>query len=189
MKAPLSWLREYVDVSETPAVLAEQLPMLGLGVESVEQAGDEVVFDLEIASNRPDLLSLIGIAREMAAWRRRDVRLPEDRLDEHDPAASTLTAVQIADAGLCPRYIAHVITGVTVGPSPAWLASRLEAAGVRPINNIVDATNYVMMEWGQPQHAFDLDTLAERRIVVRPAAAGERLVTLDGLERELDPQM
>lgn len=189
MKAPLSWLREYVDVSETPAVLAEQLPMLGLGVESVEQAGDEVVFDLEIASNRPDLLSLIGIAREMAAWRRRDVRLPEDRLDEHDPAASTLTAVQIADAGLCPRYIAHVITGVTVGPSPAWLASRLEAAGVRPINNIVDATNYVMLEWGQPQHAFDLDTLAERRIVVRPAAAGERLVTLDGVTRELDPQM
>jgi phenylalanyl-tRNA synthetase beta chain len=189
MKAPLSWLREYVDVSETPAVLAEQLPMLGLGVESVEQAGDEVVFDLEIASNRPDLLSLIGIAREMAAWRRRDVRLPEDRLDEHDPAASTLTAVQIADAGLCPRYIAQVITGVTVGPSPAWLASRLEAAGVRPINNIVDATNYVMLEWGQPQHAFDLDTLAERRIVVRPAAAGERLVTLDGVTRELDPQM
>jgi len=189
MKAPLSWLREYVDVSETPAVLAEQLPMLGLGVESVEQAGDEVVFDLEIASNRPDLLSLIGIAREMAAWRRRDVRLPEDRLEEHDPAASTLTAVQIADAGLCPRYVAHVITGVTVGPSPAWLASRLEAAGVRPINNIVDATNYVMLEWGQPQHAFDLDTLAERRIVVRPAAAGERLVTLDGLERDLDPQI
>ncbi len=189
MKAPLSWLRDYVEVSETPAMLAEQLPMLGLGVESVEQAGDEVVFDLEIASNRPDLLSLIGIAREMAAWGRRDVRLPDERFDEHDPAASTLTAVQIADAGLCPRYIVHVITGVTVGPSPAWLASRLEAAGVRPINNIVDATNYVMLEWGQPQHAFDLDTLTEQRIVVRPAAAGERLVTLDGATRDLDPQM
>jgi phenylalanyl-tRNA synthetase beta chain len=191
MKTPLSWLRAYVDVPETPEVLAEQLPMLGLGVESVEPAAggnDDAVFDFEIASNRPDLLSLIGIAREMAAWRRRDVRLPDDALDEHDPPASMLTSVQIIDPDLCPRYVAHVITGVTVRPSPAWLTTRLEAAGVRPINNIVDATNYVMLEWGQPQHAFDLDTLTERRIVVRPAAAGETLVTLDGVTRELDPQ-
>lgn len=188
MKTPLSWLRAYVDVPETPEVLVEQLPMLGLGVESVERVGDDAVFDFEIASNRPDLLSLIGIAREMAAWRRRDVRLPDDTLDEHDPPASTLTSVQITDPDLCPRYVAHVITSVTVRPSPAWLTARLEAAGVRPINNIVDATNYVMVEWGQPQHAFDLDTLTERRIVVRPAAAGETLVTLDGVTRDLDPQ-
>ena len=188
MKTPLSWLRGYVDIPETPDVLAELLPMLGLGVESVDGAGDDAVFDFEIASNRPDLLSLIGLAREMAAWRRHDVRLPEDRLDEHDPAASTLTSVQITDAALCARYVAHVISGVTVGPSPAWLTARLEAAGVRPINNIVDATNYVMLEWGQPQHAFDLDTLTEHRIVVRPARAGEQLVTLDGVTRDLDAQ-
>ncbi len=189
MKAPLSWLREYVAVPEAAEALVEQLPMLGLGVESVEQVGGDAVVDLEIASNRPDLLSLIGIARELAAAHRRDVRLPEDRLDEHDPPAATVTSVEITDPDLCARYIAHVISGVSVQPSPAWLATRLEAVGVRPVNNIVDATNYVMFEWGQPLHAFDMDTLAERRIVVRPGGPGERLVTLDGVSRDLDRQM
>lgn len=189
MRAPLSWLREYVDIGEAVERLVERLPMLGLGVERVEEAGGDDVLDLEIASNRPDLLSLIGIAREFAAWGRRDVRLPPDRLDEVDPPASTVAAVEIADASLCPRYIAHVITGVSVRPSPAGIAARLEAAGIRPINNVVDATNYVMLEWGQPLHAFDLDTLIERRIVVRRAAGGERLVTLDGVTRDLDPEV
>ncbi len=189
MRAPLSWLREYVDIAEPVEKLVEHLPMLGLGVERVEEAGGDDVLDLEIASNRPDLLGLIGIAREFAAWGRQDVRLPPDRLDEVDPRASTVAAVEIADASLCPRYIAHVITGVSVRPSPARIAARLEAAGIRPINNVVDATNYVMLEWGQPLHAFDLDTLTGRRVIVRRAAAGERLVTLDGVTRDLDPDV
>ncbi len=189
MRAPLSWLREYVDIGEPVERLVEHLPMLGLGVERVEEGDSDDVLDLEIASNRPDLLSLIGIAREFAAWGRQDVRLPPDHLDEVDPPASTAAAVEIADASLCPRYIAHVITGVTIRSSPTKIASRLEAAGIRPINNVVDATNYVMLEWGQPLHAFDLDTLIERRIVVRRAAAGERLVTLDGVARVLDPEV
>ncbi len=194
MRALLSWLREYVDITDPVEVLVEQLPMLGLGVEAVERLGGDAVLDLEIASNRPDLLGLIGIARELAAWRRRDVRLPPDDLsaddgDESHPAAAAVTLVEITDPALCSRYVAHVITDVTVGPPPPQMASRLEAAGLRPINAIVDATNYVMLEWGQPLHAFDLDTLDERRIVVRPARAGEHLVTLDGVTRSLDPEM
>jgi phenylalanyl-tRNA synthetase beta chain len=186
---PLSWLREFVDIPWPLEELLELLPMLGLGVERAEPMRDEVILDLETASNRPDLLSLIGVARELAAWGRREVRLPPDGVEEHDPPASSLASVEIADARLCPRYIAHVITGVVVGPSPAPIAARLDAAGIRPINNVVDATNYVMMEWGQPLHAFDLETLAEHRIVVRPARPGETLVTLDGVLRELDPEM
>jgi len=187
MRVVLSWLRDYVEVTDNPDTLAEQLPMLGLGVDAVERLADgDAIFDLEIASNRPDLLSLIGIAREYAAWRRREVHLPNDAVAEVDPPAATVTAVEIADSVLCPRYVAHVMTGAAIAPSPAWLTARLEASGIRPTNAVVDATNYVMLEWGQPLHAFDLDTLAERRIVVRRAAAGERLVTLDGVARDLD---
>ncbi|MBI3998095.1 MAG: phenylalanine--tRNA ligase subunit beta [Armatimonadetes bacterium] len=189
MRVLLSWLQEYVDITDPPEVLAEQLPMLGLGVETWERGDGDVIFDLEIASNRPDLLSLIGIARELAAWRRRQVRLPVDTLEETDPPCHERGAVEIVDPVLCPRYVAHVISDVTVGPSPPEIASRLEAAGIRPINNVVDATNYAMLEWGHPLHAFDLETLADHRIVVRPAAPGEALVTLDGIQRSLDPAM
>jgi phenylalanyl-tRNA synthetase beta chain len=189
MGIPLSWLREFVDLPHSVGDLLELLPMLGLGVERAEPAGDDLVLDLETASNRPDLLSLIGVARELAAWNRSAVRLPSDAIEEHDPPAAALASVHIAESRLCPRYVAHVITGVRVGPSPAPIAARLEAAGIRPINNVVDATNYVMLEWGQPLHGFDLDTLANHEIVVRPARAGETLVTLDGVVRDLDPQM
>jgi phenylalanyl-tRNA synthetase beta chain len=190
MRVPLSWLREFITIDDSPGALAEHLPMLGFGhVEGAEGAGGEEVLELEIASNRPDLLSLIGIAHELAAWSREEVRLPPDVLDEVDPPAAAATSVEIADATLCPRYIAHVIEGVRVGPSPAPVAARLEAAGIRPINNVVDATNYVMLEWGQPLHAFDMETLEGRRIVVRPAAYGEELVTLDGVRRALDPEV
>jgi len=189
MRVPLSWLREYVDVPETLGELVEHLPMLGLGVDGVEEAGGDPVLDLEIASNRPDLLGLVGVARELAAWGRREVRLPPDELEEGDPPAASVTAVEIADPGLCPRYVAHVIDGVRIGPSPPQVVHRLEAAGIRPINNVVDATNYVMLEWGQPLHAFDMETLAGPRIIVRPARPAETLVTLDGAARTLDPDI
>lgn len=189
MRAPLSWLREYVELPEPAEALVERLPMLGIGVEGVDRAGGDLVLDLEIASNRPDLLSMIGIARELAAWGGCDVHLPADDLDEVDPSADSMAGVEIADASLCPRYVAHVITGITVGSSPPAIAARLEAAGIRPVNAVVDATNYVMLEWGQPLHAFDLDSLEGRRIIVRSAAAGEYLVTLDGVGRTLDPAM
>jgi phenylalanyl-tRNA synthetase beta chain len=189
MRVPLAWLREFVDVDETVEAMAERLPMLGLGIDRVEGAGADAVFDLEIASNRPDLLSLVGIAREIAAWTRREVRLPPDDLPAGGAPARVAAAVEIADPSRCARYVAHVITGVRVGPSPARVAARLEAAGIRPINNVVDATNYAMLEWGQPLHAFDLEALEGRRIVVRAARPDESLVTLDGVTRPLDPSV
>lgn len=187
MRAPIRWLRDYVDLPESAEALAERLPMLGLGVEEVLGSGDDAVLDLEIAYNRPDLLGLIGIAHEIAAWGRREIRLPDAEPSWSEAAGLPSVPVEIDDPALCPRYIACLITGVTVEASPPAIASRLEAAGIRPINSVVDATNYVMLEWGQPLHAFDWDSLVGGRIVVRLARGDERLVTLDGVERSLDP--
>ena len=188
MKVLLSWLREYVDVPYRVDELAERLPMLGLGIESVERAGDDAVVDLEIAANRGDLMSVAGVARELAAAARTDVKAAQARVVESAAPIGELTRVEVTDATLCPRFTARMIVDVTVGPSPSWLARRLEACGIRAINNIVDVTNYVMLELGQPMHAFDYDRLVEGRLVVRMAAPGERLTTLDGVERTLDAE-
>src|SRR5690606_18104358 len=139
--------------------------------------------------NRPDCLSVIGVAREVAAMAGGRVRLPRLPIQELQDPVEQATSVEVADPDLCLRYTARVLRGVQVGPSPAWLAQRLRVAGMRPINNVVDITNFVMWEWGQPLHAFDYDRLAEGRIVVRRARPGERLVTLDGVERALETDM
>src|SRR5262249_29722414 len=131
----------------------------------------------------------VGIAREVAALTGARFEVPAAAVTESDPRASSVAAVEIEAPDLCPRFGARVITGLTVGPSPPWLAQRLRAVGLRPISNVVDVTNYVMWELGQPLHAFDLDRVAENRIVVRRARPGERLITLDGQERVLEPDM
>lgn len=147
------------------------------------------VLELDLTPNRGDCLSLIGVAREVAALQGTRLRLPRVRLTESDPPAAERAAVTIEAPEACPRYAARVVEGVAVGPSPFWLQERLLSVGMRPINNIVDVTNFVMLECGQPLHAFDLDRLEEQRIVVRPARAGERFVTLDGKERTLEEGM
>ena len=147
----------------------------------------ETVLELEVTPNRPDCLSLIGIAREVAALYGTQLRKPELKLAEAGRPVAELTRVAVEDATGCPRYTARILTGVKIGPSPAWMQKRLELAGVRAINNVVDITNYVMLECGHPLHAFDQPLLAEGRIVVRRAQAGEKMKTLDGLERELTP--
>ncbi len=144
----------------------------------------ETVLDLEITPNRPDCLSIIGIARELAALYRRPLRYPP--FDFQDSVEAVPPSVEVCDADLCPRYTARVLRGLQVGPSPDWMRRRLEHAGVRPISNLVDVTNYVMLELGHPLHAFDLARLAGGRIVVRRAIGGERIRTLDGVERALD---
>ena len=149
----------------------------------------ETVLELEVTPNRPDCLSLIGIARELAAVYRRPLRIPAVALAESGPAVDTLARVEVEDAQGCPRYTARVVSGVKVGPSPAWMQKRLQLAGIRAINNLVDITNYVMLECGQPLHAFDRDLLRDGRIVVRRARAGERMTTLDGIDRELGDAM
>lgn len=170
---------------------ADTIMVLNGGVEpgtpAAEILGEEdVVIEINVTPNRPDCLGLIGVAREVSVLARTTLRKPDIRLQETGPPVRGLAAVEIVDADLCPRYTARIVRGVRVGPSPWWLVQRLEAAGVRAINNIVDVTNYVMLETGQPLHAFDFTRLAGGRIIVRRAAEGERFVTLDEREHVLD---
>ena len=146
----------------------------------------ETVLDLEITPNRPDCLCMIGIAREVAAMYGVPLKLPAIEFTEAGAPASASTRVDVEDTDGCPRYTARILRGVKIGPSPAWMKRRLEAAGVRSINNVVDITNYVMLECGQPLHAFDQTLLREGRIVVRRARAGDQLATLDGIGRPLN---
>lgn len=149
---------------------------------------DDVVLDVEVTPNRPDCLCVVGIAREIAAAKGRRLRLPDCSVPEEGPKALEIASVEIRAPDLCFRYVARVLVDLRVGPSPFWLRRWLSLAGLRPINNIVDATNFVMWELGQPLHAFDLDRLEERRIVVRRAETGETLTTLDGVRRSLAPE-
>ncbi len=150
---------------------------------------DEVL-ELEITPNRPDCLSMIGIAREVSAVFGLPLVIPMPQVDEEEePTIAEMAGVAIEDADLCSRYTARVIRGVAIAPAPLWMQIRLRAAGIRPISNVVDITNYVMWECGQPLHAFDANRIHEARIIVRRARRGERIVTLDGVERELDPEM
>ena len=166
-------------------VLPEDAPV---GVPLAEYLGD-VVLDLEVTPNRPDCLSVLGIAREVAAFTDKEVREPEISYPEEGDAIEGLVSVEIADPSLCPRYTASVIQGVTVGPSPQWMQDRLLKAGQRPINNVVDVTNYVLLEYGQPLHTFDYTTLQQGKIIVRPARDGESFVTLDETKHTLRPPM
>ncbi|MEW5725121.1 MAG: phenylalanine--tRNA ligase subunit beta [Thermodesulfobacteriota bacterium] len=147
------------------------------------------IFEIGVTPNRPDCLCVLGVAREVAGLLGRPLRYPRPDLTEADERIEDLTSVKVLDPDHCPRYVARVIREVKIGPSPFWMRSRLAAAGVRSINNIVDITNFVLMEMGQPLHAFDMDRLEERRIVVRLARTGDRFTTLDGTERIMGPEM
>jgi phenylalanyl-tRNA synthetase beta chain len=212
MRLLVSWVREFVDVRATPDQIAERLALRGFEVASVDPlSGGDAVIDFEVTANRPDCLSVVGLAREIATAydlplaRRIEPGAPPPfadievlGADDLDAARETLgpaycgasddLRVTIEDAELCPRYCAAV-ADVTATTTPDWMAQRLEASGVRPISPIVDVTNYVLMELGHPMHAFDLDALAGREIRVRRAHNGESLTTLDGVARNLDIDM
>ena len=161
-----------------------------LGAPLTQYLGlDDAILEIEVTPNRPDALSVVGVAREVAALTGAPFRFPQIAVREGETEAAMLATVEILDPDLCPRYAARVITGLTVKPSPPWLAQRLRSVGLRPINNLVDVTNYVLWELGQPLHAFDYDTIAKHAIVVRRAQPGERLRTLDGQDRALEPDM
>jgi phenylalanyl-tRNA synthetase beta chain len=186
MKASYNWLREYCEFDLPAHELAERLSHSGLNVESYEPRGDDWILDVEVKANRPDCLGHVGIAREVAAITGSELQLPPAELQEQaDRAATDSVSVQVAAPGLCPRYTARVVEGIAVGPSPNWVRQRLETCGIRPVNNVVDATNYVLLECAQPLHAFDLARIRERRIVVRRAEPGEVITTIDGTEHEL----
>jgi len=158
------------------------------GMPLADFLGD-MVLDLEVTPNRPDLLSVIGVAREVAALNRQRVSIPEPSFEAQGAPIEEQISVEIADPDLCPRYCASLITGVDIGDSPEWLKQRLTNAGMRPINNIVDVTNYVMLEYGQPLHGFDYNKIKDKRIIVRRARDGEVIVSLDGVERNLTRDM
>src|SRR5438094_1371668 len=162
--------------------------------EYLGRASGDVVYDLEVTPNRPDLNSVIGIAREISAVTGNPLKIPECRVPSSEFRVQDLIAVRIEDAELCPRYVARVVRGVRIGSSPDWLRSTLEKVGVRSINNVVDVTNYVMLETGQPLHTFDYRLMAKGAndkptIVIRRANAGEKFTTLDGQERTLTREM
>jgi len=189
MQFSINWLKTYVDIEEKPEVLADALTMHGLAVDGIQPAGDDYILDLDITINRPDCMSFLGVAREIAAIYGRSLRDPPLTLEEGSEQSDHLTSVRIDAAELCPRYCCRIIKDIEVAPSPAWLQDRLRSIGLAPINNIVDITNFVLFETGQPLHVFDFDKLHKQRIVVRKAEKGEKLATIDGEDRELDADM
>ncbi len=189
MKVLYNWLKEFTELTAPAEEVRARLSMAGIPVDAIDDSPAGPVLDAELFMNRPDCMGHLGIAREVAAIYRLRLKSVNPKLKEAAEKAEAATRVEIECPELCGRYTARVLRGVKVAPSPDWLRQRLEALGQNSINNVVDATNYVMLELGHPLHAFDLDTIAEQRIVVRRAGAGEKMKTLDGIERKLTSEM
>jgi phenylalanyl-tRNA synthetase beta chain len=192
VKVSYGWLKDFVDIKISPKELADKLTMAGLEVVSLQElegaSGRDFVLEIEITSNRPDWLSIAGVAREISAitgLRFKATRLPAKMKIKGLKQAE----ISVADKKDCPLYSAMIIAGVKVGPSPEWMKKRLEALGCRSVNNIVDITNYILFETGQPLHAFDLDKLSRQSINVRRGRAGEKIMTIDGQQRSLDQEV
>lgn len=191
MKFTFNWLKEFVTFSGAPERLAELLTMAGLEVESLTPLREpntdkqDWLFEVGVTPNRGDCLGIIGIAREVAALAEETLRFPASSAAKKAPATNKRISLKIEDPNLCARYSARIVDDLQVAPSPGWMRYRLEACGIRAINNVVDITNYVMLETGQPLHAFDLDRLEAKEIIVRAAGADKKFTTLDGVEREL----
>ncbi|MFQ6676473.1 MAG: phenylalanine--tRNA ligase subunit beta, partial [Fidelibacterota bacterium] len=182
MIVAIDWLTDFVDIDVTPGELADLLTNGAL--ETVPVSGGEAL-DVEIMPNRPDCMSHVGVAREIALLTGKKLRTPKVELKESGGRTADVVSVDIRDPGACPRYACRVVKNVAVGPSPSWMVDRLAATGIRSVNNVVDISNYVLMELGHPLHVFDLSLVKENRIVVRMGKKGDTLVTLDGERREL----
>jgi phenylalanyl-tRNA synthetase beta chain len=189
MRISKNWLKDFIDVDLSVSRLIDTLNTIGLLVDSWEERGDDVLLELETYANRPDTLGHLGVARELAAAL--DLPLKEQNwpLSELDELSSDSVDIEIYDDDLCPRYCGIVVKGVDVGPSPEWLADKVEAMGLSPINNVVDVSNYVLFTTAQPIHMFDLSKLAGRKIIVRKAKKGEPFRSLEGEDVSLSPEM
>ncbi len=191
MKLTLNWLKEFVAFTGTPEELARLLTMAGLEVESLSSLREpdtnreDWLLEIAVTPNRGDCLGIAGIAREVAALSGAELKAMATLPSKKSSQPGKRVAIQIVDAHLCPRYSAQIIDNLSIAESPLWLRHRLEACGIRAINHVVDVTNYVMLETGQPLHAFDWDQLPEKSIVVRPAGELEKFTTLDGVTRDL----
>jgi len=180
-----NWLTEYVTLPKSVDELTDRLTMSGLNLEGVESVDGDLAIDLEVTSNRPDCLGHIGVAREVAVLYGEKLSIPTADVSETDTSCSSAVTVQIDCDDLCHEYHARVIQGIRIGPSPDWLKNRLQTVGINSVNNVVDVTNYVMLECGQPLHAFDIDKLNGNSVIVRQAAAGEKITAIDQREYEL----
>jgi len=181
MRVTYNWLKQFLpDLHASPEKVAETLTFIGFEMERFEKIGSDWAYDVDVTSNRPDCLSVLGLARELSAALGVPLKTADASPRFSEICTTELTSVEVVDTELCPHYSAHLILGVEVKPSPQWLVNALSAIGVRPVNNVVDATNFVTMELGQPLHAFDFDRLYERRIVVRRAKSGEEIRAIDG---------
>ncbi|HTT32295.1 MAG TPA: phenylalanine--tRNA ligase beta subunit-related protein, partial [Methylomirabilota bacterium] len=187
MKVVYSWLKDFVDVTAAPQELASRLALSGTNIGSIETGAHGAVIDAEVSSNRPDCLGHYGIAREVAAIYKLPLKHVSPKPPESAAKACDAVQVEIQAPELCGRFTARVIRNVKIQPSPKWLKDRLEACGVASISNVVDISNYVMLELGHALHTFDYDKVRDRKIVVRPAKPAEKMRTLDGVEREFDP--
>ena len=189
MRISLNWLKEFVPIPDDASGLSEKLARAGFAVDAMEEIADDIILDLDITTNRGDCLSHLGVAREVATLYGKKASQPRFEVGEINRTAAAAFSISITDEDLCRRYCGRYIEGVTMGKSPDWLVRRIEAVGIRAINNVADITNYVLMELGHPLHAFDADALAEGQIIVRRGELDETLTTLDGAKRELDPSM
>ena len=185
MLVPISWLKDYVEINETDEKLAETLLLSGTKVERIFKLEGETIFDFEITPNRADCLSIIGIAREVAVLYKQDLNIPKPFGETNLSSKKKVVSLNVRDSKLCPYYSLGVIDNIEVNTSPPWLKKRLKLAGIRSINTVVDITNYVMVETGIPMHAFDYEKL-EGGMTLRSAKQGERVITLDGVERSLN---
>jgi phenylalanyl-tRNA synthetase beta chain len=184
-----NWLKDYLPLPADPAEVARRLAMAGLNHEGSEALGDDLAVDIEVTSNRADCLGHLGIAREISVLYDLPLAIPQLKSDGAVEGEESPVQVAVDCPELCPRYTAQVIRGVKLGPSPRWLIQRLATLGVKPVNNVVDITNYVLFECGQPLHAFDLARLPTRRILVRESRAGEQIVAIDHKSYPLAPGM
>ncbi len=188
MKISYNWLKDLIDLDLPAKELAEKLTLVGLELDGMHETSDgDFVLDIETTSNRGDCLSHLGVAREISVFSEKELKLKS--YENLFPKSTEENLVTIKDKDLCHRFTARIIKNVKIGASPDWLVKRLEAIGERSINNVADITNYVMHELGQPMHAFDFEKLAGNRIIVRRAKAGEKITTLDEVERKLDESM
>jgi phenylalanyl-tRNA synthetase beta chain len=190
MKVVYNWLKDFVDVTATPQELASRLALSGTNIGGVENGPHGAVIEAEVSSNRPDCLGHLGIAREVGAIFKQPVVFTPPRPEESAAAkAADFIRIEIQSPELCGRFTARVIRNVKIQPSPKWLKDHLEASGVASISNVVDVSNYVMLELGHPLHTFDYDKVRDHKIVVRKAKPGEKIRTLDGIERQLDSNL
>src|ERR1700687_4880453 len=187
MKVVYNWLKDFVDVAATPQELASRLALSGTNIGGVENGAHGAVIEAEVSSNRPDCLGHYGIAREVAAIYKLSLKHVSPKPAESAAKASDALKVEIQAPELCGRFTARIIRNVKIQPSPKWLKDRLEASCVASISNVVDISNYVMLELGHALHTFDYDKVRDHKIVVRKAKPGENIRTLDGVQRQLDP--